>query len=1478
MEPDFSRAIELSIPIYQAGAYAYYITYAELPSIHESVESNEPCPDGEIRKSDLYYIVIAPQLTLDGQRIPLEALSVFTVLSKSMGKYPHDWEPHMRSISERGYNMVHFPPLQTRGMSNSPYSLKDQLGWDKGAFPNGEKDAVAMIESLEKDYSMLALTDIVLNHTSPCTEWLREHPEAGYNLRTAPWLISANEVDLKIKELSGTLKDIGVPNDIQSEDDLMKVMGAIKNEGIASIKMWEYYAMDVDRDATAAVESWVNGEYSFPPDEEIKGDIENLKHFPLKEQAELLLKYGLRGSEHLGERFRRSIDPKYGAGLLAAIFGKHNEGHGPERIVARDRLLPVLDEANMKFYREYDQDVSDMLHHLYNRIKWDRLEQYGPRLGPITAESPISESYFTRLPEDEKTKARGFTEADLTLVNNGWLWDANALVDNAGSASRAYLKREVFSWGDCVKLRYGKRREDNPWLWDHMATYAKTLAKYFHGFRIDNCHSTGITIAEYMLDQARSVRPNLYVVAELFTGSEEMDYLFVRRLGLDCLIREAMQCWGTGELSRLVHRYAGRPIGSFEPDDAVTALNKPLPNGLNGEKTAATDEDSDGSSREVVRVVKETIVAALFNDCTHDNEVPAQKRDARDTLPNAALVGMCACATGSVMGYDEIYPRRIDLVGEKRLYKPVKLGKDDGIGRVKKIINQIHTVMGKDGYHEAHIHHEDQYVTVHRVQPDSRKGYFLIAHTAFPGYGNGNGAVSPVNLPGTRARHLGSWMLEVDSSEEAVEKFYEDEKYLCGLPSRVVDVPGIKMEVKGDSTIITVRDKFPPGSIALFETWVPAAEHTAGLDSFVTNGAKEAFCELDLIDLNFVLYRSEAEELDVSDGADGVYEIPRHGKLVYAGLQGWWGVLRNVILNNNLAHPLCENLRNGHWAMDYIVGRLEKMSKKPGHENLAGPATWLRERFDAIRPIPGFLIPRYFGLIVKTAYDAARDRAFTLMGPTIDDGQWFLRSLALVSVQQTGWTKSASLYPDRLTPSLAAGLPHFAVDWARCWGRDVFISLRGLFLGTGRFDEAREHIYAFASVLKHGMIPNLLGSGKNPRYNARDAVWFFLQCVQDYTKIAPNGLELLQDKVKRRFLPYDDTWFPYDDKQAYSKESTIEDIIQEALQRHAEGISFREHNAGPQLDMQMSDKGFDIDIKVDWENGFIFGGSQYNCGTWMDKMGESERAKSKGVPGTPRDGAAVEITGLLYSTLVWVARLHSEGKYKYSGVNKADGSEISYHDWADLIKTNFERCFFVPKTAKEDEDFDIDSKIINRRGIYKDLYRSGKPYEDYQLRPNFPIAMTVAPELFTPSRALHALSVADLVLRGPTGMATLDPKDLNYRPYYNNSEDSDDFATSKGRNYHQGPEWLWPTGFFLRALLKFDLQRRQDEDEECRTEAFQQVTRRLHGCKKMIRENPWAGLAELTQKNGEECRDSVSSPCPAHFPPPDLLLYLSGMC
>ncbi|KAK2612738.1 bifunctional 4-alpha-glucanotransferase/amylo-alpha-1,6-glucosidase [Conoideocrella luteorostrata] len=1472
LTPDFNRTIEISIEIYQPGAYAFYTTYAELPQLEPHLSNNAPQKDLELKKTPLYYIDVAPRLQLDGSPLPLPALSIFSVISKFMGKYPTDWEKHLRGIAGRGYNMIHFTPLQIRGSSNSPYSLYDQLGWDPTCFPAGEADVKKMVDSLEREHSLLSLTDIVLNHTAHNTKWLQEHPESGYNLSTAPWLESAYELDSKLLELSSNMTSLGLPVDPKSQDDLLLIMEAIKKEVVAKIRLWEYYALDVERDADAAVAAWTVAKTSTPQlSDEFQSQIEMLKDAKLDEKVSFIQKFGLLGFDRMGERFRRRVDPETAAALLSFGFGRY-EGETSafaDKAAARLQMVQILDAMNVSLYEEYDGDVKEILEQLYNRIKYVRLDDNGPKLGPINKDNPLIESYFTRLPLNETTskhKAR-----DLMLANNGWVWGGNALVDNAGSDSRVYLRREVIVWGDCVKLRYGSKPEDSPWLWDHMTKYARMLAKYFVGLRIDNCHSTPIHLAEHILDEARRVRPDLYVVAELFSGSEETDYVFVKRLGLSSLIREAMQAWSTAELSRLVHRHGGRPIGSFEVDEISR-----------GDPSFSPNPESKGDlTREIVRRIKPTPVHALFMDCTHDNETPAQKRDARDTLPNAALVSMCASATGSVMGYDEIYPKLVDLVNETRLYTSessrsasIKIGRGkSGIAGVKKLLNQIHTLMGKDGYDETHIHHEEEYITVHRVHPESRKGYFLIAHTAFPGYGDGNGVLNPVHLAGTRAQHLGSWTLEVDAGEEATKKALNDSQYLNGLPSRVTDISGVNLDVHGDDTVITISERFPPGSIALFETWIPAAEHSAGLDTYVTSGAKEAWSRLNLVDLNFLMYKCEAEELDSSSGQDGTYDIPGHGKLVYAGLQGWWSIVKDIIRENNLAHPLCQNLRDGTWVLDYVLGRVQRMSANAGNSQLADPAAWLKERFDAIRTIPSFLLPRYFGLVLRTAYNASRERALELMGENVKKGQWFLQDLALVSVQQTGFVKSASLWPNKAVPSVAAGLPHFAVEWARCWGRDVFISIRGLYLGTERFEEAKEHILAFASVLKHGMIPNLLSSGDAPRYNSRDSIWFFLQAIQDYARLSPEGSDILKTTIKRRFLPYDDTWFPTDDPRAYSKESTIEDVIQEALQRHASGMKYREANSGPQIDSQMKDEGFDQDIHVDWETGIIFGGNQSNCGTWMDKMGESERAGSKGVPGTPRDGAAVEITGLLYSTLVWLSELNQRGQYGYSAVKTAGDKPVKFEDWASRIKHNFERCYFVPISPADDSKYDVNPSIINRRGIYKDLYKSGKEYEDYQFRANFPIAMTVAPQLFDPDHAMHALCLADSVLRGPTGMATLDPADLNYRPYYRNSEDSGDFATSKGRNYHQGPEWLWPTGFFLRALLKFDLMRRTTPAG--RVEAFQQVTRRLAGCKKMIQESVWAGLTELTQKNGEYCPDS--SPTQAWSAGCLIDLYMDGM-
>ena len=71
--------------------------------------------------------------------------------------------------------------------------------------------------------------------------------------------------------------------------------------------------------------------------------------------------------------------------------------------------------------------------------------------------------------------------------------------------------------------------------------------------------------------------------------------------------------------------------------------------------------------------------------------------------------------------------------------------------------------------------------------------------------------------------------------------------------------------------------------------------------------------------------------------------------------------------------------------------------------------------------------------------------------------------------------------------TVIAGYP-----WFGDWGRDTFISLRGLCLATGRLDDARRVLAAWPPLMSRGMLPNCFASGDGaPAYNSVDAsLWF----------------------------------------------------------------------------------------------------------------------------------------------------------------------------------------------------------------------------------------------------------------------------------------------------------------------------------------------------------------------------------------------------
>ncbi|HXB56638.1 MAG TPA: amylo-alpha-1,6-glucosidase [Vicinamibacteria bacterium] len=94
--------------------------------------------------------------------------------------------------------------------------------------------------------------------------------------------------------------------------------------------------------------------------------------------------------------------------------------------------------------------------------------------------------------------------------------------------------------------------------------------------------------------------------------------------------------------------------------------------------------------------------------------------------------------------------------------------------------------------------------------------------------------------------------------------------------------------------------------------------------------------------------------------------------------------------------------------------------------------------------------------------------------------------------------------------TVVAGYP-----WFLDWGRDSFISLRGLCLATGRVDAAGDILEEWTRAVSGGMLPNRFpdrGEGE-PEYNSVDASLWFVIAAHEYLQAA--GTSGLREALRR---------------------------------------------------------------------------------------------------------------------------------------------------------------------------------------------------------------------------------------------------------------------------------------------------------------------------------------------------------------------------
>jgi glycogen debranching enzyme len=397
------------------------------------------------------------------------------------------WLEVLQGSASLGYNAIHLTPVQELGESQSSYSIYEQVSVSPWLFPTEpnlefatrEQRLKQVLDTLHSKSNLLLLSDVVWNHTANNSTWLASHPEVGYNLENSPHLKCAFELDEALMKMSeqfveGKLFDKVILQgnelifkpfngrnepSIDTEEDVQHILNKFKLDVWPSLKLWQYFVVDVVSTVQQFREVLLSGRV--PISDELKEHLATATWSTTTDHIALEL-LRAKGIEYLenGERFSTHINMDVALSLYNVPPIGSAKDYPSERDFEAEldlrcrRFKAAVDEINLPLYLKYDKDLETIVQNLYHRM----------RRGKITKHDVLFETYFTRV---RITDANG-KETIIPLANNGWIWNGNPMVDFASSKSESYYLREVIVWGDCVKLRYGAKREDNPWLWDRI--------------------------------------------------------------------------------------------------------------------------------------------------------------------------------------------------------------------------------------------------------------------------------------------------------------------------------------------------------------------------------------------------------------------------------------------------------------------------------------------------------------------------------------------------------------------------------------------------------------------------------------------------------------------------------------------------------------------------------------------------------------------------------------------------------------------------------------------------------------------------------------------------------------------------------------------------------------------------------------------------------------------------------------------------
>jgi starch synthase (maltosyl-transferring) len=338
--------------------------------------------------------------------------------------------------------------------------------------------------------------------------------------------------------------------------------------------------------------------------------------------------------------------------------------------------------------------------------------------------------------------------------------------------------------------------------------------------------------------------------------------------------------------------------------------------------------------------------------------------------------------------------------------------------------------------------------------------------------------------------------------------------------------------------------------------------------------------------------------------------------------------------------------------------------------------------------------------------------------------------------------------------TVIAGYP-----WFLDWGRDTFISARGL-LAAGMVEEVKQILLIFARFEKDGTLPNtIFGDDASNRDTSDAALWFGVVCEELSERLSPQSTVRSPQSKKTELADLSGFRSEIYSTVVDGSGRTIRDVLRSIAENYIRGTP--------------------NGIRMDADSALIWSPSHF---TWMDTNFPAA---------TAREGYPVEIQALWICLLRQLASL-------------SDGSEKQkWNELAARALASVETLFWMEKNGWYADVLLAAKGVSARDATVSDALRSN-------------CLFLVSLGLASGERAKRCVAAALRYLVVPGGLRSLAPLPLTtplpvyangggllnnpLNPYWARYEGDED--TRRKPAYHNGTAWTWTFPVFCEALAR----------------------------------------------------------------------------